>query len=92
VGKILYGGSIEWLDRNDLFVIDRDHSAACEGRECKIVAPKLTPGAFVPGTRARSPPSDAGSSRDTAQSFCSSRTIQKVTDIAAEPAFPTKRF
>lgn len=51
VGEILYGDSIESLQRLDrgidLFINDSDHSAEYEAREYRVVASRLTPSAIV---------------------------------------------
>jgi predicted O-methyltransferase YrrM len=56
VGEILYGDSIESLQRFegpiDLFINDSDHSAEYEEREYACIAPKLSPAAVVLGDNA----------------------------------------
>jgi hypothetical protein len=55
-GEILYGDSIETLsafgETVDLFINDSDHSADYEGREYRVIAPKLADRAIVVGDNA----------------------------------------
>lgn len=75
-----------------MFLSDSDHSAACEGRECKLVAPKLTLGAFVPGDKGQITSEGSTFFARHGRRFLFFEGIQKITNIAVEPAFPTKRF
>jgi cephalosporin hydroxylase len=56
MGKICYGDSIESLSALDatidVFINDSDHSAEYEGREYRVVAPKLTGRAIIVGDNA----------------------------------------
>jgi hypothetical protein len=56
MGEILYGDSIESLSSLqqsvDIFINDSDHSADYEGREYRVVAPKLTERAVILGDNA----------------------------------------
>lgn len=56
MGEILYGDSIESLSALgltvDIFINDSDHSAAYEGREYRIIAPKLSDRAVIIGDNA----------------------------------------
>jgi hypothetical protein len=56
MGEILYGDSIESLsslqETIDIFINDSDHSADYEGREYRVIAPKLTERAIIVGDNA----------------------------------------
>ena len=58
VGEILYGDSIESLDkfdnRIDLFINDSDHSAVYEAREYELIKNKLSETGFVLGDNSHS--------------------------------------
>jgi len=73
VGKILYGDSIESIERLDaqidLFINDSDHSADYEYREYRAVASKLAADAVLLGDNAHVTPMLARFSRETGRRF-----------------------
>lgn len=72
-GEILYGDSIETLsslrETVDLFINDSDHSAEYEGREYRIIAPKLAERAIVVGDNAHVTDELVKFSAETGRSF-----------------------
>jgi len=73
VGKILYGDSIESLERHiesvDLFINDSDHSDDYEYREYLAIRPKLTARAIILGDNAHVTDKLARFSRETGRKF-----------------------
>jgi predicted O-methyltransferase YrrM len=73
MGKILYGDSIESLERHiesvDLFINDSDHSDDYEYREYVAIQPKLTPRAIILGDNAHVTDKLARFSRETGRKF-----------------------
>jgi hypothetical protein len=73
MGKILYGDSIESLSgldaTIDLFINDSDHSAEYEGREYRVVGPKLAERAIIIGDNAHVTDELLKYSRETGRQF-----------------------
>jgi len=73
MGKILYGDSIESLSgldaTIDLFINDSDHSAEYEGREYRVIAPKMSRQGIIVGDNAHVTDELLKFSRETDRQF-----------------------
>jgi len=73
VGTVLYGDSVESLERHiqavDLFINDSDHSGDYEYREYLTIKSKLSPGAVILGDNAHVTDKLARFSRETGRKF-----------------------